>query len=102
MVKGLNIHCFVFDFSSLSLLNVSKLGTTLFFLNCVQVDGEGDTGVITTKHLGEFVALLEVASLYQPQSSFRVSELFLKLDCKLPEGSNQVIIAFVFPKVLDT
>lgn len=101
MVRGLSTHCFVFDFSSLSLLNVSKLGATLF-KNCFQVDGEGDTGVITTKHLGEFVALLEVASLYQPQSSFRVSELFLKLDCKLPEGSNQVIIAFVFPKVLDT
>lgn len=67
MVRGLSTHCFVFDFSSLSLLNVSKLGATLF-KNCFQVDGEGDTGtgVMTTKYLGEFVALLEVASLTNP------------------------------------
>lgn len=35
---------------------------------------------------------------YSPQSSFRVSELFLNLDCKLPEGSNQVILLLYFLK----
>lgn len=33
-----------------------------------------------------------------PQSSFRVSELFLNLDCKLPEGSNQVLLLLYFLK----
>lgn len=32
------------------------------------------------------------------QSSFRVSELLLNLDCKLPEGSNRVILLLYFLK----
>lgn len=59
--------------------------------------GEGEAGVISTKHLEELV-LLQVASLTHPQSSFGVFELFLNLDCKLPEGSNQVILLLYFLK----
>lgn len=55
----------------------------------VKVVGEWDTGLWdTTKLLGISFSVRRGGKPNSSQSNFRLSELFLKLDCKLPESSN--------------